>query len=244
MVWKKKVFAIATLVLLVAILSGLMVSPALGQQPERVKVLINSGATAAPANSQVVPGQYIVLITDGVDPAAVASHHGVAARHVYRAALKGFAAVIPQQALNAIARDPRVILIEPDRAYTVADQLLPTGIDRVEADKNPNADIDGLDDVVIDYDVAIIDTGINPHDDLNLAGCRNFTGGSPNNCKDGYGHGTHVAGTVGAKDNGFGVVGVAPGVSLWAVRVCNNGGICLILQPHLWWVIVMGNFCG
>jgi subtilisin family serine protease len=38
------------------------------------------------------------------------------------------------------------------------------------------------------------------------------------------GHGTHVAGTIGAKDDGNGVVGVAPGVRLWAVRDVNNIG--------------------
>ncbi len=41
---------------------------------------------------------------------------------------------------------------------------------------------------------------------------------------DGNGHGTHVAGTIGALDNGIGSVGVAPGARLWAVRVLNNQG--------------------
>jgi subtilisin family serine protease len=41
---------------------------------------------------------------------------------------------------------------------------------------------------------------------------------------DGNGHGTHVAGTIGALDNDVGVVGVAPGARLWAVRVLNNNG--------------------
>ena len=38
------------------------------------------------------------------------------------------------------------------------------------------------------------------------------------------GHGTHVAGTVGAIDNGSGVVGVAPGVRLWAVKILDDSG--------------------
>ena len=45
---------------------------------------------------------------------------------------------------------------------------------------------------------------------------------------DGNGHGTHVAGIVGALDNGIGVVGVAPGVRLWAVRILNSGGSGLV----------------
>ena len=53
----------------------------------------------------------------------------------------------------------------------------------------------------------------------------NFTGGPESKFDDKAGHGTHVAGTVGALDNDFGVVGVAPGANLWAVKVCKN--ICL-----------------
>jgi subtilisin family serine protease len=41
---------------------------------------------------------------------------------------------------------------------------------------------------------------------------------------DGHGHGTHVAGTIGGLDNNYGVVGVAPGVRLWAVKVLTNYG--------------------
>jgi subtilisin len=42
--------------------------------------------------------------------------------------------------------------------------------------------------------------------------------------QDGMGHGTHVAGTIGALDNSLGVVGVAPGVNLYAVRVLSSTG--------------------
>jgi subtilisin len=72
--------------------------------------------------------------------------------------------------------------------------------------------------------VAVIDTGIGPHDDLNIAGGTNCSTGSKSNFSDGNGHGTHVAGTIGAKDNTWGVVGVAPGVPIYAVRVLNNAG--------------------
>jgi hypothetical protein len=43
-----------------------------------------------------------------------------------------------------------------------------------------------------------------------------------NSGSDECGHGTHVAGTIGAIDNGEGVVGVAPGARLWAVKVLNS----------------------
>jgi subtilisin family serine protease len=190
--------------------------------------LLLSQAEAAQQPADVIPGRYIVVLEPAASPAAVAADHGLAPVHTYRAALNGFAAIIPPPALDAVARDPRVAFVEPDRAYTVADQIVPTGIDRIEADENPKTGIaDSNENVQVNLDVAIIDTGINPHADLNLVGGRNFSGGSSNNYSDGYGHGTHVAGTVGAKDNGIGVVGVAPGASVWAVKVCNNRGICL-----------------
>jgi subtilisin len=43
---------------------------------------------------------------------------------------------------------------------------------------------------------------------------------------DDHYHGTHVAGTIAAIDNGSGVVGVAPGARLWAVKVCDSRGSC------------------
>ena len=82
-----------------------------------------------------------------------------------------------------------------------------------------------------DVDVAIIDTGIGPvgGNELNVAGGINCAAdGLPaDQWQDLYevGHGTHVAGTIGARDgNGVGVVGVAPGARLWAVRVFDQGG--------------------
>jgi subtilisin len=74
----------------------------------------------------------------------------------------------------------------------------------------------------MNVDVAILDTGIDPrHPDLNVFQSISFAGGRTG---DQNGHGTHVAGIIGAKDNTIGVVGVAPGARLWAVRVLNRNG--------------------
>ena len=74
-----------------------------------------------------------------------------------------------------------------------------------------------------------LDTGIDrDHPDLErrIAKCVSTVGGS---CNDGNGHGTHTAGTVGADGGtGTGIFGVAPAVSLYTYRVCNNGGLCAI----------------
>jgi hypothetical protein len=106
-------------------------------------------------------------------------------------------------------------------------QELPTGIDRTEADLRFPAFGNDAVSLQLPFDVAILDTGIDPnHPDLNVAGGRNFSGGNKQKWTDKNGHGTHVAGTVGALDNNLGVVGVAPGVRVWGFKVCNDGGLC------------------
>jgi subtilisin family serine protease len=143
--------------------------------------------------------------------------------------------VSPGQA-RRLADDPRVVAVVPDEIITadegLAAQKVPTGIRRVNATGSAAAHINGLDERV-DADVAIYDTGIDPtHTDLNVAGGYNCTTTNRSNWKDEEGHGTHVAGTVGALDNGAGVVGVAPGVRLWAVRILDAKG-----EGRLsWWI--------
>ncbi|WP_188112220.1 S8 family serine peptidase [Aquimarina sp. RZ0] len=69
----------------------------------------------------------------------------------------------------------------------------------------------------------IVDSGIAPHSDLNIDvnRSRSFVGGS---WQDQNGHGTHVAGTVAAKNNGSGVIGVAYGATVVSVRVLDAQG--------------------
>lgn len=76
--------------------------------------------------------------------------------------------------------------------------------------------------------IAVLDTGIDPdHPDLkqNIIGGRNFTDeGAADDFSDGNGHGTHVAGTIAAVENGTGVVGVAPEAKLLIIKVLNSEG--------------------
>ena len=189
---------------------------------------------AAPSGAEVVPDSYIVVLADG-HPSAVAQEHvqrhGAELRYVYEHAFSGYAATMPARAAAAVARDPRVAWVEPETIETVQSQQLPTGIDRIETDRNPTVTTDGTGTGLVDIPVAVIDTGIAAHPDLNLAGrvdCTVSSGGGPfasYSCvegegDDGNGHGTHVGGTIGAVDNGVGVVGVAPGTPLWSVKVC------------------------
>jgi subtilisin family serine protease len=80
----------------------------------------------------------------------------------------------------------------------------------------------------IDVDIAILDTGIDlDHPDLNVYRNVSVVSGVMTGDDD-NGHGTHVAGTAAAKDNGKGIIGGAPGARLWSVKVCNGMGQCKI----------------
>ncbi|HEY8082607.1 MAG TPA: S8 family serine peptidase [Solirubrobacterales bacterium] len=195
---------------------------------------------ASVSSGRLLPGEarYIVVLKDSIKhPGAVAEDQAEEVDGdvslVYRHALKGYAATLPKDEVESLEEDSRVDYITPDRLVEVASQATPTGISRINAPKNPNVDIDEEDDLRVDADVAVIDTGIDyEHPDLDVAGRTSCIPAEEKNveeCVDGTGeddhsHGTHVAGTIGALDNGEGVVGVAPGARLWAVKVMNKEG--------------------
>lgn len=144
---------------------------------------------------------------------------------VYEYAIQGFAVHGVSRA--ALERLPFVGEISADIVIKQTAQSLPTGINRIDADKSSAALINGVDERV-DVDVAVIDGGVDlDHPDLNVVAGFDCTKG-PSCTKGGdgnddNGHGTHVAGTIAALDNDFGVVGVAPGARIWAMKALNNG---------------------
>ena len=176
------------------------------------------------------PNRSIIVLNFGAVPANVAAQHGMVPEHVYQHALNGFAAVVPPGILRKLQNDPNVAWIEPDQEYSTSAkpvpppppqplQTIPYGIDRIEASTNPKFLTSP-----VDVDVAIIDTGIElNHPDLNVYRNVSFVRGARTGNDDHF-HGTHVAGTVAALNNAFGVVGVAPGARLWAVKVLNQNG--------------------
>jgi subtilisin family serine protease len=126
-----------------------------------------------------------------------------------------------------LLNDPAVAYVEPDRMLEITGQVVPTGVERIFADTNPGVGIDGIDDRRIDVDVAVIDTGVAPQPDLNVVESVDCTTGTclPGGTDD-NGHGSHVAGTIGAIDNQIGVVGVAPGARIHSIKVCDAKGRC------------------
>lgn len=168
-------------------------------------------------------GDYIVVFHDDepdVD-GTVAEHqraYGASVAQSYRRALKGYAATIPLARVDDIRRDPRVAFVSPDRAVAAVAQALPTGVARVDAVASSHYSSNTWTGIA----VAVLDTGTGPHTDLNVAGGKNCVAGK--GFGDGNGHGTHVGGTIGAITNKSGVVGVAPGIPMYSVRVLDSKG--------------------
>jgi subtilisin family serine protease len=180
-----------------------------------------------------IPGSYIITLRDDlnaqdVDNSArsLVKRHKGALKHIYKAALKGFAVSnLSDAEVAALSQDPRVIRIEADQVVTAITTQTPAtwGLDRVDQRTLPlsnsytySADGSGV-------TVYIIDTGINiTHVDFEG---RASTGvdeiGDGRNAIDCNGHGTHVSGTVGGKK-----YGIAKKTRLVAVRVldCNGNG--------------------
>jgi subtilisin family serine protease len=182
-----------------------------------------------PPAGSVIPGHYIVVLEDDIDhPSQIAN--GIEQRQedlevgfVYSDALEGFSAEIPDEDLAAVRANPKVDYVEPDQVVKTVDQTLPWGIDKIDAEESSTVADNGS-GAVSGVNAYIIDTGIyKKHRDLNVVDHVNFHGGKNTDCN---GHGTHVAGTLAAKDNEIDVVGGAPGAPLTGVKVigCNGRG--------------------
>jgi subtilisin len=200
-----------------------------------------------------IPNQYIVVFQNWVtNPAAQAQQMAQAyptmkILHTYQSGLKGFSATMSADILANVKADPRTAYVEQNNWMTVSAQTIPTGVRRIFSPqssvapgsqkvpaigKNPLVAFPqpGPQDIAkgggtkfgVNVVVAVIDTGIDAtHPDLNVEFSKGF--GFPDGV-DGNGHGTHVSGIIGARDNGFGVVGVAPGARLWALKCLDASG--------------------
>lgn len=186
-------------------------------------VLFALPASAAQTNGS--PAAYIVVLKPSVSRAApVAAEHASAfggrITYVYEHALQGYAGVFPEARLAALRADDRVAYVEADGVVTTT-QTVPWGIVKVGADVSSAKAGDGQ-GAIANVNVYVIDTGVDAkHRDLNVVGHVNFASGPNRDC---HGHGTHVAGTVAARDNTVDVVGVAPGAPTTGVKVLGCGG--------------------
>ncbi len=180
------------------------------------------------ARSAAIPGSYIVVYKDSVSEVgrktrAREKHLGFDRDHLYRHALKGFSAELTPEQVRELRADPTVAFVSPNERVELhasvplapGEPTPPTGTRRMLSATTTTVRQAGA-------NVAVLDTGVQlDHPDLNAAaGTDCLDPGTPPDDPDG--HGTHVAGIIGAKNNGSGVTGVAPNTKIYAVRV--NGG--------------------
>ncbi|UCZ53449.1 S8 family peptidase [Bacillus shivajii] len=125
---------------------------------------------------------------------------------------------------QGLANHPQIEHVEENAVAEALGQTVPWGVPHVQG-----TDVHDMGYTGSGLNVAILDTGIdNTHEDLaaNVKGGYSVFDDADNSDPfyDGNGHGTHVAGTVGAIDNDLGVLGVAHSTNLYAVKVLNNDG--------------------
>ena len=165
-----------------------------------------------------------------------------------------FAADLTDDEVKQLRRSPSVRYVEPvverhlldvtpgspriasDGTRYAFEQTVPAGIITTHA-----PDLWTMTRTLPPTNVAVIDTGIDPtHPDLkdNYAGGYNTLDPTASPADD-HGHGTHVAGTIAAENNSFGVVGMDPTARLWSLKALDNtgGGTTEEVVAALDWII-------
>lgn len=185
---------------------------------------------AIPSVVEATPGSPAASYLVSLRPAAGDSSAFAALRadaigftvlETYTNAVRGFAASMSPSARKQLAADPLVARVEPVRKLRATAQEVPIGLVRIKADESKSASIDDVDEPRIDINVAVLDTGVDTsHPDLNVAG--GYSCAKGRSYDDHYGHGTHAAGIIGARDDRTGVVGVAPGARIFGVKVLDD----------------------
>lgn len=132
--------------------------------------------------------------------------------------------------VNELIREGTVEYVELDQPIELAankvetkdlkeqPQSIPWGVYSVGANLAPKSDKTNK-----KVKVAVFDTGISPHPELNVKDGVSFVE-DETDYADHQGHGTHMAGTISAVDDTYGIVGVSPNVELYSVKVINAKG--------------------
>ncbi|MBJ6798517.1 S8 family peptidase [Geomonas propionica] len=192
---------------------------------------------------RAIPGRYIVVFSPGsagheVSAAAQAAGRlGGKVHYVYTDALQGFAATLPDQALQGLRHNPNVEYIEQDQVVTlgieISEPASTWNLDRIDQRALPLDGYFGYTSTGVGVTAYVIDTGIRTsHTEFGARASIGYDalGGNGQDCN---GHGTHVSGTIG----GF-HYGVAKDVTLVGVRVldCSGSGTTSGVVSGVDWV--------
>jgi len=180
-----------------------------------------------PAVASAADGDYVVALRDTADTDAVVGGleraQGFRASQRYGAALHGFAVHLSDAQRDRVLADPAVASVVPDTpvqgtgfAPVTGKETVPPGVRRIGAATTALAHSPS------DVGVAVVDTGLDLKSaDLDAtSGVNCVTPGAT--AQDDNGHGTHIGGTLAGRNTGTGVVGVAPGTRLYAVKVLDS----------------------
>lgn len=137
---------------------------------------------------------------------------------------------------------------DPDVAWVEPDVMIPPSRNRSQSDAPSSQVVPwGVNQVgafMSSYtpgrtQVYVLDSGVSESNDINLASAADMVGfydqrngeyvayekvPDGRESRDRLGHGTHIAGTIGAKHNNEGIIGIAPGVPIHSVRVLGKDG--------------------
>lgn len=219
-----------------------------GCQKDEIIQLPQDDAIVGLKNGDVIPNQFIVVYnpTTSLKSSLVGKYEdrvsamrqysenifsevGIPAEAIqlaYSGTIEGVAARLSDEEVSLLKNDKRIAYIEPDRVVMLAKpgstvtpppaQVVPWGITRVG----------GFVAYTGTKKAWVIDTGIDyTHPDLNVNTTLSKTFVTrTTSANDDNGHGSHVAGTIAAIDNTIGVVGVAAGAQLVAVKVLDKRG--------------------
>ena len=182
------------------------------------------------------PASYIVTLAETAAVPTTLARHQLQPSQRFVHAINGFAATLTPDQVAALRDDPAVIAIEADQVMTInANQLNPPswGLDRIDQRFLPLDASYTFNTTAAGVHAYIIDTGIDPtHFEFGNRATQavNFAGGPAQDC---HGHGTHVAGIVGATS-----YGVAKQVNLYGVKVldCNGAGSIAGVIAGIDWV--------
>ncbi|MEJ0104129.1 MAG: S8 family serine peptidase [Bacteroidota bacterium] len=187
-------------------------------------------------NGRIIEGRYIVSLKDAVNSRSMSDRdlsgfssnvlarnniRPVALQQSFRGEPGGFIAALTAEEVKKLKTDASIDIIEPDRIIALGDcfsvvepRLITWNVNRVGYG-------DGTGKTAW-----IIDSGIDfTHPDLNVdtLRSRSFLSGQPS-ANDENGHGTHVAGIIGAKNNNIGTLGVASNANLVSLRILDKDG--------------------
>ncbi len=161
--------------------------------------------------------------------------HSFKAKHAFNKVFKGLAADLTSAQIDALKLDKNIKNIEIDHVMHINEQNIPWGISAVNAHLSSSLAGNGA-GVTTGANVYVIDTGgVQNHADLST---KTFKAFGFRNIYDCNGHGTHVAGTIGALDNNSHVVGVAPSIPYHALKVlgCTGSGSTSTIIKAIDWV--------